>query len=98
MGGSGPENAPQRPGTGPDSPFRAGETIYAHGSVAGQRGKFVEHVWSRDGVEVARHYLPTGDEHAWRSWSRHCLEAGEYMVDVLGPNGDRLAFRAFSVF
>src|SRR5947208_6786365 len=47
-------------GESPESPFRAGETIYAHGSVAGQRGKFVEHVWSRDRFEVARHYLPIG--------------------------------------
>jgi len=55
-------------------------------------------VWTRAGVEVARHYLPTGDEHAWRSWSRHRLEAGEYTVVVLAPNGTQLASRAFTAF
>jgi hypothetical protein len=82
----------------PESPFRAGDFVYAHTTVSGHGAGFIEHVWSRGGVEVARHYLPTGDEHAWRSWSRHRLEAGEYTVEVLAPNGTRLAFRQFTCF
>jgi hypothetical protein len=81
----------------PESPFRAGEAIYAHTTISGHGTGFVEHVWMRNGVEVARHYLPTGDEHAWRSWSRHRVEAGSYAVDVLAPNGTRLATRTFTV-
>jgi hypothetical protein len=85
-------------GESPESPFRAGETIYAHSSVAGQRGGFVEHVWSRDGVEVARHYLPIGANRRWRTWSRHRLEAGDYVVEVFAPDGQRLARHAFTSF
>jgi hypothetical protein len=82
----------------PDSPFRAGDVVYAHTTISGHGAGFIEHVWTRGGVEVARHYLPTGDEHAWRSWSRHRLEAGEYAVEVLAPDGTRLAYRAFNAF
>jgi hypothetical protein len=82
----------------PESPFRAGDTVYAHTTVSGHGSGFIEHVWTRDGAEVARHYLPTGDEHAWRSWSRHRLESGAYAVEVLAPNGTRLAYRQFICF
>jgi hypothetical protein len=82
----------------PESPFRAGDTVYAHTTVSGHGSGFIEHVWTRDGVEVARHYLPTGDEHAWRSWSRHRLEVGAYAVEVLAPDGARLAHRQFICF
>lgn len=81
----------------PESPFRAGDTLYAHTTIAGHGAGFIEHVWTKAGVEVARHYLPTGDEHAWRSWSRHRIEAGHYAVDVRAPNGTRLAYRTFVV-
>ena len=83
---------------GVNDAFVPGEQVYAHSDVAGYGAGFIEHVWTREGVEVARHYLPTGDEHAWRSWSRHRLEAGEYAVEVLAPNGTRLAFRQFTAF
>jgi hypothetical protein len=79
----------------PDSPFRHGETVYAHTTISGHGSGFIEHVWTRNGAEAARHYLPTGDEHRWRSWSRHRLEAGEYTVEVLAPNGTRLAWSVF---
>ncbi|HVZ75514.1 MAG TPA: DUF2914 domain-containing protein [Polyangia bacterium] len=82
----------------PQSPFRAGDAIYAHTTVAGHGAGFIEHVWMKDGVEVARHYMPTGDEHAWRSWSRHRVVAGTYTVEILAPNGTRLAVRTFEVF
>jgi hypothetical protein len=82
----------------PESPFRAGEAVYAHTTVSGYGTGFIEHLWRRQGVEVARHYLPTGDQHAWRSWSRHRLEAGEYTVEVLAPDGSRLAVRQFTCF
>lgn len=85
-------------GENPESPFRAGETVYAYSSVAGQRSGFVEHVWSRDGLEVARHYLPIGATRRWRTWSRHRLEAGEYVVQVFAPDGKRLATHSFTSF
>jgi hypothetical protein len=85
-------------GESPDSPFRAGESIYAHSSVAGQSGGFIEHVWTRDGVEVARHYMPIGADRRWRTWSRHRLEAGDYVVEVLAPDGRRLARHTFTSF
>jgi Protein of unknown function (DUF2914) len=82
----------------PESPFRAGDTIYAHTTISGHGAGFVEHVWTKNGIEIARHYLPVGDEHEWRSWSRHRVDRGNYAVDVLAPNGTRLAYRAFTVF
>jgi hypothetical protein len=85
-------------GENPESPFRAGETLYAYASVVGQRGKFVEHVWSRDGVEVARHYLPIGADRRWRTWSRHRVTAGDYVVEIFAPDGQRLARHAFTAF
>ena len=85
-------------GESPESPFRAGETVCAYSSVAGQRNGFVEHVWSRDGLEVARHYLPIGATRRWRTWSRHRLEAGEYVVQVFAPDGKRLASHSFTSF
>ena len=85
-------------GESPDSPFRAGEVIYAHSTVAGQGDGFIEHVWSRDGVEVARHYMPVGSDRRWRTWSRHRLLAGEYLVEVFGPSGRRLASHRFTAF
>jgi hypothetical protein len=85
-------------GESPDSPFRAGEILYAHGAVAGQAGGFVEHVWTCDGVEVARHYLPIGRDRRWRTWSRHRLQAGEYRVEIFAPDGRRLAGHTFTAF
>jgi hypothetical protein len=82
----------------PERPFTDGETVYAHTSIAGHGAGFIEHVWTRDGVEVAHHYMPIGDDRRWRTWSRHRLEAGEYTVEVFAPDGTRLAWKAFSVF
>jgi hypothetical protein len=82
----------------PESPFRAGDVVYAHTTISGHGDGFIEHVWTKDGVEVSRHYLPTGGEHEWRSWSRQRLEAGTYAVDVLSPDGSRLAHRTFVAF
>ena len=85
-------------GESPDSPFRAGQVLYAHSAVAGQDAGFVEHVWSCDGVEVARHYLPIGRDRRWRTWSRHRLQAGEYRVEIFAPDGRRLAHHTFTAF
>jgi hypothetical protein len=85
-------------GESPDRPFRAGEVVYAHSAVSGHGDGFIEHVWSRDGVEVARHYMPVGSDRRWRTWSRHQLEAGDYVVEVFGPDGRRLARHAFTCF
>jgi hypothetical protein len=79
----------------PAVPFMAGEQIYAHTAVSGHGDGFIEHVWVRDGVEVARHYMPIGDDRRWQTWSRHRLEAGAYTVEVFGPDGKRLASKSF---
>jgi Protein of unknown function (DUF2914) len=82
----------------PEHPFVAGETVYAHTTVSGHGAGFIEHVWTRDGVETARHYMPIGDDRRWRTWSRHVLQPGEYTVEVFGPDGARLASRSFTAF
>jgi len=75
----------------------AGQPIYAFTEITGPGGGFVEHVWSRDGKEVARHYLPVGQNKHWRTWSRHTVAAGKYKVEVLGPDGKLLQETAFDV-
>jgi hypothetical protein len=75
----------------------AGHTVYAFTEITGPGGGFVEHVWSRDGKEVARHYLPVGPSKRWRTWSRHTLSAGEYRVQVLGADGKLLQELSFQV-
>jgi hypothetical protein len=82
----------------PDQPFTAGETVYAHTVVSGFGDGFIEHVWTRNGAELARHYMPVGHGHRWRTWTRHRLVAGEYTVEVFGPDGKRLAWRSFTAF
>jgi hypothetical protein len=82
----------------PDRPFVAGEGVYAHTTIAGLDAGFIEHVWTHEGTELARQYLPLGKGRRWRIWSRHVLRKGEYTVEVLGPDGKRLAWRAFTAF
>jgi hypothetical protein len=82
-------------GSTADAPFAAGEQIYAHTAISGHGAGFIEHVWRRDGVEVARHYMPIGDDRRWRNWSRHRVERGAYTVEVFGPDGRRLAAKSF---
>ena len=76
-------------------PFSGGEQVYAHTTISGHGAGFIEHVWLRDGVEVARHYMPVGDDRRWRTWSRHRLVAGAYRVELYGPDGRRLAAKSF---
>jgi len=85
-------------GPTPASPFRGGENVYAHTTISGHGAGFIEHVWTRDGVEIARHYMPVGDDRRWRTWSRHRLEAGAYIVEVFAPDGRRLARKTFTAF
>ena len=85
-------------GESPESPFVAGENIYAHTAISGHGAGFIEHVWTRDGVEVARHYMPVGDDRRWRTWSRHRLEVGDYTVEAFAPDGRRLAWKSFTAF
>ena len=80
-----------------DNQFVAGEAAIAWTSVAGVTSGFIEHVWYRDGVEVARHYLPVGSGRRWRTWSRHRLLEGSYELRVLGPDGSELASQKFEV-
>jgi hypothetical protein len=78
-------------------PFVSGDHLVAWTEVAGVSWSFLEHVWRRNGVEVARHYLPVGSRRRWRSWSRHLVRAGHYEVRVLAPDGSQLAVQVFDV-
>ncbi|HXJ21255.1 MAG TPA: DUF2914 domain-containing protein [Polyangia bacterium] len=80
-----------------ERPFSAGEQIYAHSTVAGHGAGFIEHVWTRDGVEISRHYMPVGDDRCWRTWTRQRLSAGLHAIEVFGPDGRRLAATTFTV-
>jgi hypothetical protein len=75
--------------------YRAGETVVAWTEITGLSSGFVEHVWLRDGQEVARHYLPVSHGRRWRTWSRHQAAAGNYQVIVLGPDGKQCASAVF---
>jgi hypothetical protein len=75
----------------------AGDTVYAWTLVKGFPGSSVEQVWSRDGVEVARHTLSIGSVRRWRSWSHQRVRPGSYEVRVLGTDGSELAKQAFTV-
>ncbi len=84
-------------GAGANDVFLPGEVVYAHTDVAGHGAGFIEHVWTHEGVEVARHYMPVGDDRRWRTWSRHRLEVGAYTVELYGPDGERMAVKNFYV-
>jgi len=77
--------------------LEAGQTIYAFTTVTGPGGGFVEHVWTCNDKEVARHYLPIGQAKRWRTWSRHKLTVGHYHVEVFAPDGTSLQESSFSV-
>ena len=77
--------------------YRPGETIIAWTEITGLSTGFVEHVWMRDGQEVARHYLPVSHGRRWRTWSRHKATAGSYQVIILGPDGKECAKSSFEV-
>ena len=65
--------------------------------MAGVPAGFIEHVWTRDGVEVARQVLPVGSGRRWRTWSRHTVKPGGYEVAVIGPDGSVLGVTRFDV-
>jgi hypothetical protein len=75
----------------------AGQTLYAVTEVTGPGGGFVEHVWTCNGKEVARHYLPIGQSKRWRTWSRHKVAAGQYHLQILAQNGSQLREATFEV-
>lgn len=75
----------------------AGQTVFAFTEVKGPGGGYVEHVWTCDGKEVARHYLPLGQSKRWRTWSKHKVSAGECQVTVIDQNGTQLQHASFSV-
>ncbi len=68
----------------------AGQTVFAFTEVKGPGGGYVEHVWTCDGKEVARHYLPLGQSKRWRTWSKHKVSAGQWQVTVIAQNGAHL--------
>ena len=77
--------------------FLAGETVFAWSALVGVPAGFVEHVWTRDGVEVARHVLPVGSDRRWRTWSQGSVKSGRYEVRVIGPDGTALSATSFEV-
>jgi hypothetical protein len=80
-----------------DNLYLDGDKVVAWSAVTGLRAGFIEHVWYRDGEEVARHYLPVGAGRRWRTWSRHEVQVGDYHIEVLGPDGVLLKEISFSV-
>ena len=80
-----------------DNVFLDGDKVVAWTAVSGLTAGFIEHVWYRDDVEVARHYLPVGTGRRWRTWSRHQVSPGDYNVQVLGPDGALLQEISFTV-
>jgi hypothetical protein len=76
--------------------IEAGQTVVAWSEVSGPGGGFVEHVWYRNGEEVAHHYLPLGTRAHSHTWSRHKLELGDYRIEVLAPDGKRLREISFT--
>jgi len=77
--------------------LQAGQTVFAFTQITGPGGGYVEHVWTCNGKEVARHYLPVGQSKHWRTWSRHLLHVGQYNVRVLADNGAKLQETSFEV-
>jgi hypothetical protein len=75
----------------------AGQAVYAVTEITGPGGGFVQHVWSCNGKEVARHYLPVGQSKRWRTWSRHKVAVGQYHLVVLAENGAQLREATFEV-
>jgi hypothetical protein len=75
----------------------AGQAVYAVTEITGPGGGFVQHVWSCNGKEVARHYLPVGQSKRWRTWSRHKVAVGQYRLVVLAENGAQLREATFEV-
>ena len=75
----------------------AGQTVFAFTQITGPGGGYVEHVWTCDGKEVARHYLPLGQSKRWRTWSRHKVAAGEYHVAIIAQDGALLQEATFAV-
>jgi hypothetical protein len=75
----------------------AGDSVYAWMQLKGFDGDSVQQVWLRDGNVVARHTLPVGSSHRWRSWSRHRVSPGSYEVRVLGADETELAKQTFTV-
>ena len=80
-----------------DNVFVDGETVVAWTEVVGMQAGFLQHVWYRDGIEVARHDLPVGAGRRWRSWSRHHVQPGVWTVRVLDAQGRELALTEFVV-
>ena len=75
----------------------AGQTLYAVTEITGPGGGFVEHLWTCNGKEVARHYLPIGQSKRWRTWSRHKVTSGQYRLQILAQNGTQLREATFEV-
>jgi hypothetical protein len=78
-----------------DRPFVAGETVYAWTNVHEYENGVVEHVWKKDGREIARYSIDIGGSR-WRTWTRQRVQEGRYAVEVIAA-GEVLARREIDV-
>jgi len=74
--------------------------VYCWTRVVGAEGEtYVEHVWYRTDQEMARVQLNVGGPD-WRTWSSKRIQpewAGDWRVDVVGPDGTVLDSIDFEV-
>ena len=75
-------------------------TVYCWTRIVGAEGEtYVEHVWYRTDQEMARVQLNVAGPN-WRTWSSKRIEpawAGDWRVDVVGPDGTVLESISFAV-
>ena len=74
-----------------------GDNVYAWMLIKNFSGDSIDQVWTRDGVEVARHKLSVGSPRRWRSWSHQRVRAGAWEVRALAADGSELAKQTFTV-
>lgn len=80
-----------------DQTATAGQTVYAWTEIKDANGGTVEHVWSCNGKQLARHSLTVGNSKRWRTWSHQKVVAGSCQVEVLTSDGTRLQESTFQV-
>jgi hypothetical protein len=80
--------------------FREGTLIWFWTRVlGGEQGDIVEHVWLKDGRQMASHAITLGGAH-WRVYTRHTLlpgAAGAWAVEARDASGRVLARDEFEV-
>ncbi len=81
----------------PDSGDNGIVTVYAFSEVSGLQGQTLRYRWLRNGNAVATVKVGVGGS-KWRSYSSKYVTSamqGDWRVELLGTNGEVLAFREF---